>query len=357
MKIIDVAQRTPEWDRWRAQGITASESAVILGRSPYKTPWRLWAERTGLARPADLSRNPHVARGNRLEDAARQWFEQAYDTVLMPVCAESEQEPLLRASFDGISDAGEPVELKVPTERIFREVEAHGRASLAYRLYEPQVQHQLYVAGADKGWLVFYLDAQHRLVFELARDRDLIRAIVGQAKTFWQAIVAGDEPEKDPVRDLFVPSGAQAEEWTTLAGRYRRIQQEAKTLDADLKRQKAELDAIQNQLVAMMGEALIAESAGLRITRFCAKGSVDYPALLKALLPALEADAVEGFRRKPSERVRVTVQDAPEKAVIPFDATRVARASEEPSDQATDPVTKKLTEQITKEDAALSFWF
>ena len=43
MKIIDVAQRTPEWDRWRAQGITASESAVILGRSPYKTLWRLWA--------------------------------------------------------------------------------------------------------------------------------------------------------------------------------------------------------------------------------------------------------------------------------------------------------------------------
>ena len=349
MKIIDVAQRTPEWDRWRAQGITASESAVILGRSPYKTPWRLWAERTGLARPADLSRNPHVARGNRLEDAARQWFEQAYDTVLMPVCGESEQEPLLRASFDGINDAGEPVELKVPSERVYREVEAHGRASLAYRLYEPQVQHQLYVAGADKGWLVFYLDAQHQRVFELARDLTLIRAIVDQGKAFWQAIVAGDEPEKDPVRDLFVPCGSQAEEWTTLAGRYRRIHEDAKALDADLKRRKADLDAIQTQLVAMMGEALIAESAGLRITRFCAKGSVDYPALLKALLPALEADAVEGFRRKPSERVRVTVQDAPEKAVIPFEAQQVARAGEQAGEHANAPV--------IDQDAAQSFWF
>jgi putative phage-type endonuclease len=349
MKIIDVAQRTPEWDRWRAQGITASESAVILGRSPYKTPWRLWAERTGLARPADLSRNPHVARGNRLEDAARQWFEQAYDTVLMPVCAESEQEPLLRASFDGINDAGEPVELKVPSERIFREVESHGRASGAYRLYEPQVQHQLYVAGADKGWLVFYLDAQNQLTFELARDATLIRAIVGQGKAFWQAIVDGDEPEKDPVRDLFVPSGAQAEEWTTLARRYRRIQQDAKSLEADLKGRKADLDDIQTQLVAMMGEALIAESAGLRITRYCAKGSVDYPALLKALLPALEADAVEGFRRKPSERVRVTVQEASEKAVIPFDAAQVAVAGNGSGEQ--------VTGQVSEQDAALSFWF
>lgn len=345
MKIVDVAQRTPQWDRWRAQGITASESAIILGRSPYKTPWRLWAERTGLARAADLSRNPHVARGDRLEDAARQWFEQAYDTVLMPLCAESEQEPLLRASFDGLNDAGEPVELKVPSERIYREVKSHGRASGPYRLYEPQVQHQLYVAGADKGWLVFYLDEHNQLTFELARDSTLIRAIVGQGKAFWQAIADGEEPQKDPVRDLFVPCGAQAEEWTTLAGRYRRIQQEAKTLEAELKRRKADLDGIQTQLVAMMGEALIAESAGLRVTRFCAKGSVDYPALLKALLPELAPEAIEGFRRKPAERVRVTVQAAPDKAVIPFDAAQLAVAGEQSNEQA------------TEKDAAMSFWF
>jgi putative phage-type endonuclease len=349
MKIIDVAQRTPEWDRWRAQGITASESAVILGRSPYKTPWRLWAERTGLARPADLSRNPHVARGNRLEDAARQWFEQAYDTVLMPVCAESDQEPLLRASFDGLNDAGEPVELKVPSARVFHEVQTHGRAANAYRLYEPQVQHQLYVAGATKGWLVFYRDDQNQVVFELARDPTLIRAIVGQGKAFWQAIVDGDEPEKDPVRDLFVPSGEQASEWTALASRYRRIHREAKAIDAELKRRKTALDQIQTQLVAMVGEALIAESAGLRITRFCAKGAVDYPALLRALLPDLASEAVERFRRKPSERVRVTVQEEPANAVIPFDAEPVAPADHRAGDQATNPA--------TEHDAAMSFWF
>ncbi|MEA1053321.1 YqaJ viral recombinase family protein [Lamprobacter modestohalophilus] len=62
MKLIDVAQRSDAWQAWRAQGITASETPVILGHSPYKTPWRLWAERTGLARTADLSNNnPHAA--------------------------------------------------------------------------------------------------------------------------------------------------------------------------------------------------------------------------------------------------------------------------------------------------------
>ncbi|MFP4496496.1 MAG: YqaJ viral recombinase family protein, partial [Halochromatium sp.] len=40
MKIIDLAQRSPAWQQWRAQGITASEAAIILDRSPYKTRWR-----------------------------------------------------------------------------------------------------------------------------------------------------------------------------------------------------------------------------------------------------------------------------------------------------------------------------
>jgi hypothetical protein len=241
------------------------------------------------------------------------------------------------------------VELKVPSERVFHEVQTHGRASGPYRLYEPQVQHQVYVAGADKGWLVFYLDQQNQVVFELARDAKLIRAIVGQGKAFWQAIVDGDEPEKDPVRDLFVPAGEQAEAWTALAGRYRRIQQETKAIDAALKRRKADLDQIQTQLVAMMGEALIAESAGLRITRFCAKGNVDYPALLQALLPALAPEAIERFRRKSSERVRVTVQEAPDKAVIPFDAKQVAVAGNGTGEH--------VTEQVTEQEAAMSFWF
>jgi len=345
MRIIDVAQRTPEWNQWRAQGITASESAVILGRSPYKTPWRLWAERTGLARPADLSKNPNVQRGNRLEDSARQWFEQAYDTVLMPVCAESDREPLLRASFDGINDTGEPVELKVPSEKTYREVRDHGRASIAYRLYEPQVQHQLYVAGADKGWLVFYQDAQQQTVFEIPRDPNLIRAIVGQGLAFWNAIVTGDEPEKNLTRDLFVPPPQIADEWAVLADRYRCAWTESKRIEAELKQSKDTMDAAQTALVALMGNALLAESAGLRITRFCAKGSVDYPALLKALLPELKPDGVERFRRKASERVRVTVQEDSDKSVIAFDAQQ--------RPQSIEPVGTSASEQ----EAAMSFWF
>lgn len=328
MKLIDVAQRSDAWQAWRAQGITASETPVILGHSPYKTPWRLWAERTGLARPPDLSNNPHVQRGNRLEEAARQWFEQRNDTLLMPLCAEADEEPILRASFDGLNDAGEPVELKVPAAKTFADVQSHGRASLAYRLYAPQVQHQLYVAGAETGYLVFYQDADHVEVFELQRDPALIRRLVAEGLAFWEAIQAKREPEKDPARDLFIPTGEQAEAWRALAGRYRQVHARVQGLEAELKAGKRDRDALQTDLIALMGDALIAESDGLHITRFCAKGSVDYPELLKALLPDLDAQTCECFRRKSSERVRVSVQEEADKASIDFDADAVAQAAD-----------------------------
>ena len=60
MKVINLPQRSPEWLRWRTGGMSASEASVLLGISPYKTLWRLWAEKTGRAKEEDISRNPHV---------------------------------------------------------------------------------------------------------------------------------------------------------------------------------------------------------------------------------------------------------------------------------------------------------
>lgn len=46
MKVIDVSQRSDAWRQWRLQGVSASEAAIVMNRSPYKTPWRLWAGAT-----------------------------------------------------------------------------------------------------------------------------------------------------------------------------------------------------------------------------------------------------------------------------------------------------------------------
>ena len=75
----------------------------------------------------------------------------------------------------------------------------------------------------------------------------------------------------------------------------------------------------------MMGGFLAAEAAGLKVTRFLQNGAVDYAKALKALLPDLDPSELETYRRKASERVRVTALDE-ETATIPFDGQAVDAA-------------------------------
>jgi putative phage-type endonuclease len=309
MRLIDVIQRTPAWERWRSAGVTASEAAIVLGRSPYKTPWRLWAERTGVAAPPDLSQNPHVARGVALEDAARQWFEARHDTLLLPVCAESDAHPVLRASFDGIADDGAPVELKAPAEKTFAEVAAEGTASRAYALYWPQLQHQLYVADADHGWLVFYGNAERVLEFPINRDAAFLgNELIPACLRFAEQIKKREAPPRDPQRDLFVPEGAALAHWTQLAATYRALSAECTQLEAPLTALQERLAGAQDDLVELMGEFLLAEAAGVKVSRTRQSGAIDYKAALAHLLPTVDTAVLEAFRRPGSERVRTTLR-------------------------------------------------
>ena len=64
-----------EWLEGRnRQGIGASEAAAAVGMSPWQSPIELWKLKSGLAQPKDLSDNPAVIQGNRMEPAIRDFF-------------------------------------------------------------------------------------------------------------------------------------------------------------------------------------------------------------------------------------------------------------------------------------------
>ena len=56
------------------QGIGASEAAAAVGMSPWQTPLELWKLKSGLQQPKDLSGNPAVIQGNRMEPAIRDFY-------------------------------------------------------------------------------------------------------------------------------------------------------------------------------------------------------------------------------------------------------------------------------------------
>lgn len=311
MKLVPLKQRTPAWEHWRSEGVTASEAPVILGRSPYKTPWRLWAERTGVVAPEDLSGKPCVQRGIALEDQVRRAFEERHSTLLLPLCAESTDHPVLRCSLDGLNDDGEPVELKVPTERTYRRLDRERELTTAYQLAWAQLQFQLFVTEARRGWLVFdpCLAGSPPLAFAIARDEPfLTTALIPACLAFHKCLIDGQAPEYDRERDLYVPVDDALTEWTQAAQDYRKLTEDRGHLERQLKTIKEKLGQAEAVFVGLMGEALVAETAGVRVIRYRQDGNVDYTALLKAVAPDLDDATRDRYRRPATQRIKVTLQ-------------------------------------------------
>lgn len=320
MNVVNVSQRSEAWREWRSQGIGASDAAVIMNRSPYKTPWRWWAEKTGWVVTPTLDKHPLIRAGIRQEPAALQCFEDKHGVLLLPICAESAQYPLLRASFDGLSEANEPVEIKCPHENTFLDVLLNREQSVAYQLYRCQVQQQLLVAEADRGFLSFY-QAGQSVDFEIRRDEGFITELIETAMDIWAAVKNGKEPKKDPERDLYLPQGSAEQHWQQLAAHYRHNAERIQALKTELKAFDSEQDSLEQQLVALMGDYLAAEHSGLRVNRFQMQGAIDYKAALQVLLPGLPEATLASYRKPASDRVRITCRDENGKlAQVPFDA-------------------------------------
>ncbi len=320
MKVIDVSQRSDTWRQWRLQGVSASEAAIVLNRSPYKTPWRLWAEKIGLVLEASLDNNPLIRAGIQQEPEALQRFEDKHDLMLLPLCGESEQFPLMRASFDGLSDANEPVEIKCPHETTFLDVLLNREASAVYQLYWCQVQQQLLVSEAQRGFLFFYHQGQD-IEFEIQRDEIFLTKLVESAMDFWSAVKSKKEPPKDPERDLYMPQGEVELQWQQLAATYRQRALTILELKSQINQLEDEQSRIEDTLVGLMGDYVAAEHSGLRISRFQSQGAIDYKAALQAMQPDVQAAALEVYRKPSATRVRVTCRDDDGKhAEVPFDA-------------------------------------
>lgn len=299
MRYVELQQRTDEWHAWRRAGITATEAVAIIGESPYMTPWRVWAEKTGRVAPADLTGNPYVQYGIAHEDEVRALFMQEQVDVVMAACGECDENPVFRASFDGLNSAGEPVEIKCPSESTIEDVLARGIESDAYRQYQWQVLWQMLVAGTCRGWLVFYLGDEKIKIFEVARDEEKIQRLREACTVFWEKNILKDKaPEKIPERDVFVPKGDDLIAWGRAATDYRRIKEEIDRLTALLEEPK-------QKLMALMGNFKNADFYGVSICQFTQKGAIDYKQILTKRGILLTDQEMQTCRRKSSEVCKV----------------------------------------------------
>lgn len=157
------------WLEWRHQGIGSSDAGVIMNASRFNNRDSLLASKSLPVAPEDTSNSFIKERGNKIEFQVRMFLEQKYGQSFSALNTEHTVFPFIRASLDGASEDRKTIlEIKllssINTSKINKEAEGYKKwvaakeQSVIPKDYYPQIQHQLFVTGADKCLFVGYME-------------------------------------------------------------------------------------------------------------------------------------------------------------------------------------------------------
>lgn len=282
--LVQVTHGTSEWHEYRRSRRNASESAAVMGVSPWMTPYQLWLVKTGRWAPTVTSA---MQRGTELEPAARAAYEEHTGLVMQPVVL---QDGRYSASLDGMTLDGDLVlEIKAPVGGTRSDLWQSVLAGEVPQHYQVQVQHQLAVSGAGHAHLWVY-DGRQGVLLDIHRDDGLIE-IIKSAWDAFQPYLDADAPPPLGEADTAVRSDAA---WALAARAYVEAKE---TADVAAER----LEAARHVLVKLTHHPK-EQGAGVTVTRFWKQGAVDYKKV-----PQLQGVDLAAFRGKAREEVRISV--------------------------------------------------
>jgi len=281
--IQKLIQGSEEWHAYRQTMRNASESAAVLGLSPWTTPYQLWLIKTGRY---VQETNTAMQRGTDLEPAARTAYELQTGNVMQPLVL---QDGLYSASLDGMTLDGDHIlEIKCPMRGtrsdLWQEVK-NGEVPAHYMI---QIQHQLMVSGASLAHLWIF-DGNVGLLHSINRD-DIMMAKIKKVWDAFQQFLDTDAPPPLTDQDRALRDDA---EWSEAATAYLN----AKRLSDDA---VEHLNSAKENLIALCKHPK-EQGAGVMVTRYWKNGSVDYKRVSE-----LQGVDLEQYRGKSREEIRVT---------------------------------------------------
>lgn len=266
MRFFLLEQGSSDWFEWRKKGIGASDSPIIMGISPFKTPYQLFQEKKGLADKKAL--NDYATRkGHQMEPSARMSYEIMTGIDMKPVTVAHEEHSWLKASLDGWSSKYKlPLEIKYPGKKDWK-IALEGKIPEYYMI---QIQHQLLVTGAEKAHYYAFNGEIGRLIVVQA-SAIMQAAILSKAEDFMERLRLNNPPELMPedTMEINEPSLVQKVQL------YRKLKSQIKLNTETLK-------ALEKDI----GEACLKHHSkcsidGLRVIRYKRKGSINWDEIKK----------------------------------------------------------------------------
>jgi putative phage-type endonuclease len=218
---VDPERQREQWLALRMSDITASDVAAVCGLDPYKTPLRIYAEKTGLLAPQ--VENEAMTRGRHFEKAAISWLVEKQPTWDVRKATVYLRNPELRigatpdvVAVDPEREAFGTVQIKVIAARVFNEHWRGGADADEPATIRAPIGYQLQTITEAKMLGASWAALAALVVTEFTADLHIVPVdihdgawtrIKNDVAFFWACVAEGRPPPVDPSRDAETIAG------------------------------------------------------------------------------------------------------------------------------------------------------
>ena len=195
-----------EWLEDRRKGIGGSDVGALLGLNKYKSPYTLWAEKSGLLHTDEVD-NESMRIGRDLEDYVARRFMEAtgHEVVTSDYSFQSKSHPFMLANVDRLL-TDEPCGLECKTASALTKYDfENGDIPSSYYC---QCMHYMAVTGLKKWYIAILVMGKGFYWFEINRDEEEIKALIEAEEDFWNKVQTGEAPPMDGTTSTATTIGA-----------------------------------------------------------------------------------------------------------------------------------------------------
>ena len=179
----------------RVDYIGGSDIGTIMGENPWKSAYTLWAEKTGLVQPDDISDNEAVWWGTHEEDlvALRFTMKTGIKVRKSNYAYGCEEIPYIKGHVDRLATKGK-IGLECKTTSSWNKTNYKEGELPPMHWY--QVQFYMFLTGYDTWYVATKRDNQFHIT-KVNRDDEAIERMLDACKDFWNHVKSGTPVEID----------------------------------------------------------------------------------------------------------------------------------------------------------------
>jgi putative phage-type endonuclease len=247
---------TVEQKEIRKQGLGATDCAVVMGLSQYKTPYELWLEKTGRAEiPAILSDDRLHLRHAHEETISREYARRK-DVKLRRVNQTifHKRLPFMLCNLDRVIIGQRKIVECKSSSGFMRNYWGETGSDEAPIEYLLQVQHQMACAEYDDADIAALIDIDDYRIFPTPRNEKVIQKIEDACEKFWVENVLADIPPPPTTRGdlklMYPINNGEFIETTSIIDEYLDVIQSKKDEIKLLTSQKEEIEKFVIEFIA-----------------------------------------------------------------------------------------------------------